>query len=81
MNHEHKDLTPLMVAAKKGHFNCAKALLWVGASILPKDAEGSKAPWILAREGNHKELGNYLEQAHQESCLTGVCRDHCAYCE
>lgn len=81
MNLELDGLTPLMLAAKKGHFNCAKALLWVGASILPEDAEGSKAPWILAREENHKELGDYLEKAHQESCLTGICRDHCAYRE
>lgn len=81
VNHEVNELTPLMAAAKKGHFNCAKALLWVGASILPKDAEGSKAPWILAWEENHKKLGDYLKQAYQEYCLTGMCRDHCAYCE
>lgn len=70
-----------MVAAKKGSFDCAKYLLWVGASILPKDSEGSMAPWILARGENHKELGDYLEQAYREFCLTGMCRDHCAYRE
>ena len=81
MNHEINDLTPLMAAAKMGRFNCAKALLWVGASILPKDADGSTAPWILACEENHKMLGDYLKQAYDEFCLTGMCRDHCSYRE
>ena len=78
MNHKINKFTPLMLAAKLGRFECAKALLCVGASIVINDRE-SKLPWTLAREENHMELADYLENAHGEFTRTEMCRDHCGY--
>jgi ankyrin repeat protein len=58
--------TPLNGAALHGATNTAKYLVGVGASLSVKDSKG-RTPAQMARECEHEELANWLEQvAHAQ---------------
>ena len=70
----------MMIAAKKGHFECCEILLYFGAKVYSSDCPFKHAPWNLALIGGHKDLAVLLKKAADEMSLNTMCRQHCAKC-
>ena len=58
-------VTPLMVAAKEGHVECAKILLEYGANIYFVD-KNSKTAALIAYENGHYELAKLLNPVKRD---------------
>lgn len=66
--------TPLMRAARKGHFDIVKLLVGAGADPLRHDKDGRTAKWHAAEEA-HQEIVDFLDKAGDHSEVFNMAPD------
>ncbi len=70
--------TPLIYAARWGHFELASTLLQMGADVNAKTRDGRSA-LSCARDGNHGRVATLLETAGASGGMSRHCTRICGF--
>ena len=68
--------TPLMIAAKSGHYSCVKILIGYGAEMKRKTGRLGQnvEAWQVAKRAGQTKIANYIQQCMKDKEKLGTTR-------